>query len=716
MQERDLSKLFEPTSVAVVGASDDPAKWGHWLARGALEGEHRRTVYLVNRRAAEVLGRPTYRSVEALPQPPELVVLCVPAESFDTAVDEALEKGAKAIVGITAGMAETGPDGARREAAVARRVREAGAVLLGPNCLGVIDSAAELHLAAERLPAGSIGLISQSGNLALELGVKAGDAGIGFARFASVGNQADLEVADLVAEFTLAPAVEVIAVYCEDFRDGRRFVEAAARATEQGKPVLLLAVGSSTAAARAARSHTGALVSGDSAVLAACRAAGIERVRTPKELVDTAQALMLGLLPRGRRVAVVGDGGGHGAVAADVTEAAGLEVPAFSAPLAARLGQATGTPGGTSNPVDLAGAGERDIWSFVRVVSALAESDEVDALLLTGYFGGYGSYSPEMAGSEAEVAAAIAALVTATGKPMVVHAMHRASAGFADANRPDGPLDRLRAGRLPIYPSVEEAVAAVARLARRAEALGRLRHGPALLERLRVGTPGSVSDPDVEDLVGSGYFAARTLLERSGFPFVPALRATDLDAARKAASELGYPVAVKAVGLEHKSDAGGVALGVSSDAELEAVVRDFLDRFAGTVLSVESMAPGGVELLVGAVRDPRFGPVVLAGFGGIYTEVLRDTAVALAPVGREEAEELILSLQASPLLLGARGRAALDVAAAAEALVVLSEVAARHPRVNELEVNPLLVAREGAYGLDARVVLESPEATAAAGP
>jgi acyl-CoA synthetase (NDP forming) len=303
--------------------------------------------------------------------------------------------------------------------------------------------------------------------------------------------------------------------------------------------------------------------------------------------------------------------------------------------------------------------------------------------------------------------------VRSSGKPLVVHAMHRGSAEFADANRPDGPLDRLRAGRLPIYASVEDAVAALVRLSRRAGTLERLRDGAGLVSAAIAGGDEAEDAHDELAELATGYFAARQLLEKAGFPFVPARQASDAETARKAASDLGFPVAVKAVGLEHKSDAGGVALGVSSDAELDAVVQDFLERFPGTGLSVESMAPSGVELLVGAVRDRRFGPVVLAGFGGIYTEVLSDTAVALAPVSTAEAEELILSLRASPLLLGARGRPALDVGAAAEALALLSRVAARHRRIAELEVNPLLVAREGVYGLDARMVLEPSEAAVA---
>ncbi len=689
----DLSALFSPASVAIVGASEDPLKWGNWLAQGAIRGEHRRQVFLVNKRARSVLGHETYKSLADLPSPPELVVLVVPATHFDTAVDEALAAGARAIVGITAGLAETGAEGRLREQAAVEKIRAAGAVLLGPNCLGVMDVSSELYLASNELPPGPIGVISQSGNLALELGIKAGQAGLGLSRFASVGNQADIEVADLVDDFVRSETTEVIAVYCEDFRNGRRFLDAAAAAREAGKPVVLLAVGASQAAARAARSHTGALVSGERSIEAACRAAGIVRVATPKELVDTVQALLTGCVAKGRRVGILADGGGHGAIAAEVSEASGLEVPAFSTELTSRLSAATGTPGGASNPVDLAGAGEQDIWSFERVVSTLLASEEVDAVLVTGYFGGYSIYAPQLAEEEAAVASALSARARDSDKPLLVHAMHFADATTLAAAGGRTPLEELREGRVPVYADVEDAVSTLARLA-----LGHGRMSPCVPE-LPVPSPGPGS---------GGYFAARALLERYGVPLAPARRVSDRDEAIRAASELGYPVVVKAAALEHKSDAGGVVLGISDDEALEETTRRLWSRFGLSPLSIESMISheAGAEMLIGTVRDPRFGPVALVGMGGVYTEVLDDVAACLAPVSEKEAETLIRSLRGAPILLGARGRRPLDVAAAAHALASLSRAAAVHPAVVELEVNPLLVGPEGAEGLDARLVVD----------
>ena len=312
---RDLEPLFAPRSVAIVGASDDPAKWGNWLGRGALRGEHRRPVYMVNRNGGTILDRPAYASLHDLPDAPELVVIAVPAAAFEQTVDDALAVGARALVGITAGLGELGPEAQARERALVERVRAAGAMLLGPNCLGVFDATSDLGLASNEFPPGSIGLISQSGNLALELGILARAADMGFSRFASVGNQADLDLAELVASFAAHEGTELIAVYAEDFSDGRAFVDAAAAAST---PVILLTVGRSDASIRAAVSHTGALVSDVSVVEAACRSAGTHLVSTPGEMIDLAQALLRARPLAGPRVAVVGDGGGHGAIACDV--------------------------------------------------------------------------------------------------------------------------------------------------------------------------------------------------------------------------------------------------------------------------------------------------------------------------------------------------------------------------------------------------------------
>jgi acetate---CoA ligase (ADP-forming) len=689
MTVRDLSALFDPASVAVVGASDDPLKWGNWLARGALRGEHRRAVHLVNRRGGEVLGRRAHPSLGDLPQAPDLVVLAVPARGVKQAVGDAIAAGARAIVAISAGEAD-GDAGGTADAALAARARAAGVALLGPNCLGIFDAGAELELVPNDLPRGPIGIVSQSGNIALEIGQLAADAGLGFSRFVSLGNQADLEAAELVRALAHHDETRLIAIYAEDFRDGRAFAAAAAEAERAGKPVLLLTVERTEATARAVRSHTGALASDGAAIEAACVAAGIERLRAPQELVDVAAALLSGRPPAGRRLAVMGDGGGHGGLAAALAQRGGLRLPRLSAALGKRLREWLPRAAAVANPVDLAGGGEQDIHNFTRTAQTLLGSGEVDAVLLTGFFGGYGEYAAALGSEEAAVAEALADAAERAGRPLLVHTMYPRGAA----------AEVLRRRGVPVYGGVDRAVDVVARLAARAE------RGATDVPALPAPAPPRRAD---------GYAQARELLASGGVPFAAARTVASATEAAAAADALGYPVALKGLGLPHKSDAGGVILGLSDEEALRHAFAELQERLRPAACSVERMAPtaDGVELLAGARWDARFGPVVLVGLGGLYTEVLRDVAVALAPLDAARAAELLQTLRAAPLLRGARGRPPVDVAAAADAIAALSRVAAAHPEIAELEVNPLLVTPEGALGLDARVVLAGGEDAAA---
>jgi len=701
--------MFSPRSLAVVGASDSPRKWGNWLARGALLGEHRREVHLVNRRGGEILGRPSFRSLHDLPSAPELVVIALPDDVLEAAVEEALTAGARAIVVISAADDQDAAS-ARRDRALAERVRGAGAVLLGPNCLGVVDTEQELVLTSNPLPAGSIGLISQSGNLALELGMLADEAGLGFSRFASLGNQADLDAAALLRDFAQHDATRLVALYIEDFRDGREFARAAGEVLAAGKPVLLLAVASGPATTRAVRSHTGALASDDAAIDAACRAAGIERVSTATELIDAAQALLRAALPRGRRVAVLSDGGGHGSIAAALCARSGLQVPELGERTSARLRAALGARAGVLNPVDLAGAAERDLHTFDRTAELLLGSGEVDAVLLTGYFGGYEQYGEELAREELLAASRLGEAAVAANRPVLVHTIHASAPAVA----------ALREAGVAVYPAIERAVWALARLAEVGEArpdgvAGLPDSAPAgaLPEPAPAGAlpepapAGALPEPAPAGArPADAYEHARLLLAGGGITFVAQRTVRGLDEALDAADEIGYPVALKALGLLHKSDAGGVLLGLADAAALERSFGELQARVRPARCSVEAMAPlqEGVELLIGARWDARFGPVVLAGAGGVYAEILADTAVALAPIDDQEALLLLRSLRCAPLLTGARGRRLLHIDAAARALAALSRVAAEHPEIAEIEINPLLVTGDGAVGLDARLV------------
>ncbi|MEV7558604.1 acetate--CoA ligase family protein [Streptomyces sp. NPDC089795] len=688
---RDLTALFDPRSVAVVGASDDPAKYGHAVAAQALRAPDRRPVHLVNRRGGTVLGRTAATSLTAVGEPVDLVVISVPGAGFEAAVDEALSCGAKAIVAITAGFAEAGPAGLARQRAVAARVRAAGAVLVGPNCLGIADNTTELYLASDRFAPGGVALLSQSGNLALELQLRGEPHGLGFSRFVSLGNQADVTLVDLVEDCARHEATSAIAVYAEDFGDGRAFAAAAAAA---GKPVVLLTAGRGTASARSAQSHTGALTTSADVVAAACRDAGVELVRTPREMIVVLAGLGAGVRTPGRRTAVFTDGGGHGAVAADAAEDAGLDVPELGGPTQDRLRTVLWEQSSVANPVDLAGMGEQRPLSYADTVGALLAADEVDAVLMTGYFGGYAASEGGLGGgpaggsvlAEGEARAAkeiVSHLASGAAKPLVVQSMY-----------PGSPSCRVLAGAgVPVFDATEDAARALAAMTGRrgaADAVG----VPPL-----PGAAAPLADP--------GYHGVRALLDAAGVPFPAAREITDEAGLLAAAAEFDGPYVLKALHVLHKSDAGGVALRLADRDALLAAYREMRARLGAPAYSVEAMADltDGIELIVGVNQDPRFGPIALVGLGGVLTESLRDVAFALAPVPARRAEALLRGLRSAALLDGVRGRPAVDVAAAAAVVERITTVAAAHPEIAELEVNPLLVRPDGALALDARAVL-----------
>jgi acyl-CoA synthetase (NDP forming) len=669
---RNLSPLFTPTSVAVVGASADPAKWGYWLARGALAGRNRRAVFLVNHSGAPVLDQPTAPTLSNLTAVPELAVVAVPAAAFEPVVDEALALGVQAIVGVTAGVSDEAAERVRA------KVRAAGAVLLGPNCMGVADTGAQLTMLWGELPPGRIGLLSQSGNLAIELAGLAKRDGLGFSRFASLGNQWDLTAADLLATAAADGGTDVVALYLEDFQETRRLAQVAYDVQSAGTPVVLLAAGRGDVARRAAASHTGALAGDRAALEAACRAAGIVMVDTPSQLVEVAHALSARSRPLGSAVAVVADGGGHGVVASDLLEGAGFTLPVLSGPTQQQVLAPLPPMAVATNPVDLAGGGEQDHMNYAHTMAAVLASGEVDAALFSGYFGAYGVDEPRLAAREAEVAQAIVDAVAASGRPAVMHSV-----------APDGGTAAvLRAGGVPVVRRVEGAVAGLA-------GLRTLAHAPGVPPIPPPGPP----TPD-----GDAYLVGRDLLAAAGLRF-PELRVVDSAAAAAAAvDELGGPVVLKALGLAHKSDVGGVVLAVTDADGASRHFDDFVSRLGRRSVVVEQMvSERGVELIVGARNDPAAGPLVVVGLGGVQAEVWADVAVALGPVDADAAGELLRRLRGYPLLCGFRGAPPVDLIAVASAVAAVSRVVAERPDLAAAEVNPLLATPSGAWALDANL-------------
>lgn len=672
--------FVDPSSVAVVGATEDRAKWGYWLASGALAGAGRREVWLVNHRAAQVLGQPCRRTVGDLPEAPDLVALCVPPEHVLPVVRDALAKGCRAFLSITAGLGAG-------EAELAALLRESGARMLGPNSLGLFNAATQLRLAWGNFTPGSLAIVSQSGQLGSEIAGLGARAGLGVSRFYSVGNQLDVGAADVLESLVADEHTTTVALYLEGFADGARIVAALAALRRAGKHALVLTTGASEGSRRLARSHTGSMTSALDVVDAACRAVGALRVATPRELVDTARVLDATAPPGGRRVAIISDSGGQGGIAADLATARGLRAPVFTDRLQAGLRALLPAAAAVSNPVDLAGAGEADLQVYAKVVESVAASGEVDSIVLSGYLGCYGEDSPSLVDAESAVIDRLGDLrrTDAARVRLIVHSMSATSPAVA----------RLREHRVPVFDTVDAALVALGHATRLG---GQPRPAPTTVR-----TAAAVPAP--------GYWAARTFLTALGIAMPEARRVTDAAGFTEACASLRPPLVLKAGWIEHKSELQAVRTGLGPD-NAAAVFREMYQRLGPGEYVVEEQdtRPGVVEMLIGARRDRDFGPTVTVGHGGVHAELWRDVSLELAPVDRRTAAGMLDRLRSRPLLDGWRGRPAVDLHALIDAIVAVSEAIAATTGLADIEVNPIRVGPQGALAVDALVVTSTAEA------
>ncbi|WEX91624.1 acetate--CoA ligase family protein (plasmid) [Sinorhizobium garamanticum] len=672
---QSIDGLFNPCSVALVGASSTTTKWGFAYARQLLAGASRRRIHLINQRGETILGQQSYTSLRSLPETPELAVICVPAPHVRQAINEALAIGTRYLVCITAGFGEIGEEGRRQQNELRDRIRSAGARLVGPNCVGLYDAAANLECTAFwKLAPGDIGIISQSGSVVVDLGARLPRENLGISRAVSLGNQADLTVEEFVEAFALDPNTRVIVAYVEEFRDGRRMFEAIERARQLGKEVVLVAPRAGEAVRRSVTSHTGSMISNEDVLASLCADLDVVRVRGMGDLFLALRCLSAPVRALGRRVAVIADGGGFATLGTDSVVEEGLEVPAFSPALRAKLTEIMLPGSGASNPIDYVGA--LDLASFKPVISAIASSGEVDAILLNGAYNDAAGAAPE---SEAAVATDIRETCQKHGIGLSVATMittEPAMVAFA-------------ADRVPVCDFPAEAA--------RLLALGRIRKAKRQLPKI---------ETTAAYLGETHYISSRDALAAGGIAFTRAIHARDSDEAAIAANKIGYPVVLKALGILHKSDSGAVVLEINDEATLRAKVETLTGQLNPTGFSVEEMIVerDGVELLIGGLRDPAFGPTVVVAAGGTKTEIWRDRVVALAPVSEGAARRMLSSLRIAPLFAGFRGRPPLDLSDVTKAVAAISRFISDHHNVLEAEINPLIVGPTRCIAVDARIV------------
>jgi acetate---CoA ligase (ADP-forming) len=689
VEERDhvavaasLRPFFEPKSVAVVGASRRRGSIGGELFRNVLEADFVGAAYPVNRGGEPVAGVRAFTSIEEIPDPVDLAVVCVPGAQVLDAARAALERGVRALCVISSGFAETGADGLERQERLLELVRAHGARLVGPNCLGIASSAPRLNatFAPRALPPGRIGFSSQSGALGLALLEKATERRLGFSAFVSIGNKADVSSNDLLEWWEEDDATDLVLLYLESFGNPRKFGRLARRVARR-KPILALKAGTTGAGARAASSHTAALAGSDAAVDALFRQAGVLRARTLEELVDVAALLSRQPLPRGRRVAVVTNAGGLGILCADACEAAGLELPQLAAETRAALAEHLPAEASVANPVDLLGSATAA--TYAATLPPLLADSHVDALIAL-------FVPPVVAGAE-EVATAIAETVerAAADKPVLVVVI--SAEGMPHALRAeDSPVAAF------LYP--ESAAHALGLAAERAEWLRRPSGAVPALDDVDPAATRAVLD--------EGWLepaAVRALLAAYGIPLVEERLAATADEAVAAVAELGFPVVVKtAAAGAHKTETGGVALDLRDEEQVRAAV----ERMGPPVL-VQHYVRGGAELLAGVVQDPVFGPLVAFGPGGVMAELIGDAGFRIAPLTDVDAEELVLDGKAGRLVRGYRGTPPADAAALVDLVQRLARLAEDLPEVAELDLNPVIGLPDGCVAVDARVRVQA---------
>ncbi len=710
-----LSFILSPSAIAVVGASRRPNTIGWQIVDNLLRYGFHGPVYPVNPNADHVHSIRAYPSVTAIGQPIDLAVITVPKELVIGAVDDCVSAGVKGLVVISAGFREVGGAGEERERELLRMLEGTGIRLVGPNCMGVLNTAPKVSMNATFAPAmpppGPVAFMSQSGAMGLSILDYAESLGIGFSTFVSAGNKADVSGNDLLEYWAEDAGTSMVLMYLENFGNPRKFVDLAREITRT-KPICVVKSGRTGAGQRAAASHTGALAGTELATDAIIAQAGVMRAQSVEELFDLAMAFSNQPLPGGNRVAVVTNAGGPGIILADACEASGLVITGLTSETEAEL--RTGLPEEASvrNPVDMIASATADRYRFA--LDVVLRDPNVDAAIA--------AFVPPLGIQTRDVAEAIVrANASHPKKPVLAVLMGREGlpAGIA----------QLHEARIPAYIFPESAARALGAMWRYRQSRERPRGRPvefkvddvgvrAVIERTRAAGRNKLSEPD-----------ALRVLEAYRIPvapwkFVETERMTGLPAAAgEAAAAVGFPVAVKVVSPEitHKTDVGGVVLELKTEAEVARAVRGMVkrvrehtDRAEGKKTPIEGilvqqMAPDGRETIVGVTRLPRVGALVMFGLGGVYVEVLRDVVLRLCPLLDSDAGEMIAEVRMVKLLEGVRGEPRRDLDALAEVILRVSQLAERHPAVVEMDINPLLALAKGAVAVDARIQLGDPE-------
>lgn len=704
-----LNRLFRPASVAVIGASEVPGKAAERRTRSLIQGGYPGKIFLINPKRNSLFGRKAYPSILDIGEEVDLVMVVVAPKLIPQAVADSVKMHAKGIVIITAGLGETGEEGRRIEAEILQTATAGGAKIIGPNCSGLFSAAGGMNLlGVPPIQKGPLAVIAQSGNIIDSITHYAQMRGVGLSHIISAGNAIGVQFHEYIDYLGRDVGTKAILIYMEGIKEGREIVRVA-REVSKCKPIVILKVGRSKAGARAAASHTGSLAADDAVVEAAFRQAGIVRVSNVDEMFDVAMAFANMPLPKGNRVAIVSEGGGDNSVAADNAEHFGLEVPVLPQATQERIRPflLSGMP--ASNPIDYGGTAEENPDMINKVVEVLMEEQGIDSVYITGFFGGFKEIiAPHVGELEEKTSRELVRLMRQYAKPIAVHT------SFAQTPFPS--MEILSKNGVLLTSSSERA----------AQCLAYMAHFSTRRERLALSRPlpAIQADPDAAGALIEGVkragrknlleTEARELLSLYGIALPPAILAKTAEEATVAAKAVGFPVALKIVSPEiiHKSDAGGILLNLGDE---KAVCEGFAKVVAnaGRVsdpekvlgLLVAPMAPKGQECIIGMIRNPHFGAVLMFGLGGIFVEVLKDVSFRVAPPSDLDLDEMIHEIKGYPLLAGIRGQKPKDTAILKEILQRVAQLANDHPEIQEVDINPVIVHEQGASIVDARVII-----------
>lgn len=697
-----LHSFLAPASIAVIGAGRARGTIGGEVFHNLLAAGFNGPVYPINPKAEVVQSVVAYPTIRAVPGPVELAVIVVPADAVIDAARDCARKGVRALVIISSGFSEVGGAGIERQRDLVAVCREAGMRLIGPNCMGVLNTAPDVRSNATFVPMfpprGRVGFLSQSGALGLAVMDHAALRGLGISSFVSVGNKADISGNDLLQYWEADDETSVILLYLESFGNPRRFARIARRVGKT-KPIIAVKSGRSPAGARATSSHTGAmLAAGDTTVDALFRQAGVIRTDTLAEMFDVASLLTNQPIPAGNRVAIVTNAGGPGILCADTCEANGLVVPPLPDDVRARLRTFLPAEASLGNPIDMIASATGD--DYRRTIGTIAAWDGIDALIVI--------FIPPLVTRAADVAAAIRGAAEHPERPIPLLSVFMSSTGAPAELRDEGL-------RIPTYAFPEDAGRALAR----AVQYGMWRQRPEGSAREIGDTRSDEASSIIAHALarGDGWLSmndAWRLLECYGLPMIEQRIERSARAAERVAHDFGGPVALKLIApdLLHKTEAGAVRLNLDKPAAVARAASEMQHHLESTgsrprEFVVQRMSPPGVEALVGVVADPVFGPVIACGAGGTAVELLRDVSVRIAPLTVQDAREMIRSLRTYPLFDGFRGAPRADVGALEDVLARVSALVEAHPEIVEMDLNPVIVHEAGAVVVDARIRVEA---------